>query len=73
MPTWYILAVMDVEKEHTVYNTLCRSKNIKEVHPLFGEWDLIIKITGETEQLIKIVKEDIKIDGVLATKTLRGY
>jgi len=64
MPTWFILMAMDNEKEHTVYNALCRSKNIQEVHPLFGEWDILVKVEGETEQIIETINKEIKMDGV---------
>lgn len=72
MSVWYVLMIMEIEKEHLVYNALCRSKNIKEVHPLFGEWDLLVKLEGETEQIIETINNELKVEGVLTTKTLRG-
>jgi len=72
MPTWFVLLVMDAEKEHEVYNSLCRSDKVKEVHPLFGEWDILVKLEGEKNFLIETIKNELKIDGVLATKTLVG-
>ena len=70
----YVLVSTQPQKEHNVYTTLLDSKDITEIHPLFGEWDLICKIEAETqEQLSKIVTEKIRnIDGVPATKTLTG-
>ena len=71
----YVLAIVEPLKEHTVYGELCKNNTIAEVFPLFGEWDLIIKITAEdNEELVKHITENISnLDGILSTKTLMGY
>jgi len=58
-----------------VYNKLIKNKKIKEVHPLFGEYDLIIKIDCDDLQSLGefIVNEIRPLNGVLATKTLFGF
>ena len=60
--------------EHEVYNKLSRVPEIVEVHPLFGEFDIIAKIEAENfEKLGTLVIEKIRsIDGVIDTKTLTG-
>ena len=60
--------------EHEVYNKLSRVPEIVEVHPLFGEFDIIAKIeAGNFENLGDIVVNKIrKIEGVIDTKTLTG-
>jgi len=60
--------------EHEVYMSLCRNERIKEVHPLFGEYDLIVKIdTDDFQSIGNIVVNDIRsLDGVINTKTLTG-
>jgi DNA-binding Lrp family transcriptional regulator len=60
--------------EHEVYNKLSRVPEIVEVHPLFGEFDIIVKIEAENfEKLGTLVVEKIRsIDGVIDTKTLTG-
>ncbi|EQD36384.1 transcription regulator, partial [mine drainage metagenome] len=47
---------------------------VVEVHPLFGEYDLIVKIdASDFSELGKIVIEKIRtIEGVIDTKTLTG-
>ena len=47
---------------------------IIELHPLFGEYDLIAKIeTNDYKKLIDIVVNKIRsTEGVTDTKTLRG-
>jgi len=60
--------------EHEVYTKLSKVPEIVEVHPLFGEFDLIAKIeVGNFEKLGEIVVEKIRsIKGVIDTKTLTG-
>jgi len=60
--------------EHEVYNKLLKNTKIKEVHPLFGEYDLIVKIDcGDLQSLGEIVVKEIRsLNGVIDTKTLTG-
>ena len=60
--------------EHEVYNKLSKVKEINELHPLFGEYDLIAKIKAENfEKLGQIIISKIRsIQGVIDTKTLTG-
>jgi DNA-binding Lrp family transcriptional regulator len=60
--------------EHEVYNKLSKVKEINELHPLFGEYDLIAKIKAEDfEKLGQIIINKIRsIEGVIDTKTLTG-
>jgi len=71
----YILIVVESLKEHTVYCTLCKANEIDEVYPLFGEWDIIARVSAEDKEELKnkILEKVIPIDGILATKTLIGY
>ena len=68
----YLLISTPPAKEYEVYNTLKGLKDVKEVHPLFGEYDLIVKLEEESiEKTKEIIVEKIKeIDGVLDLKTL---
>ncbi len=74
MPIGFILISTAPAKEHQVYNELLKIKEIIELHPLFGEYDLIAKVEAkDLEELGKIVVEKIRsIDGVADTKTLTG-
>ena len=60
--------------EHEVYTKLSKVPEIVEVHPLFGEFDLIAKIEAEDfEKLGELVLNKIRsIKGVIDTKTLTG-
>jgi DNA-binding Lrp family transcriptional regulator len=60
--------------EYEVFNKLSKLHEVIEVHPLFGEYDLIAKIEAEDyESIGEIVINKIKtIDGITDTKTLTG-
>jgi len=66
------LITTNPNKEMIVYKELHDIDEVLDVHPLFGEYDIIVKIQSETfNELGRVVVEKIrKIDGVLDTKTL---
>lgn len=74
MPIGFVLIKSALMHEHEVYNKLLGTKEILEIHPLFGDYDLIAKIEAkEFEDLGKIVVDKIRsIGGVIDTKTLTG-
>ncbi len=57
-----------------VYNIVKDMENVIEVHSLFGEYDLIIKLQAKDfNTLGQTVVDDIRsIEGVEDTKTLTG-
>lgn len=74
MAIGFVLISAAPAHEHEVYNKLSKVKEIIELHPLFGEYDIIAKIEAEDfEKLGKIIVEKIRvINGVIDTKTLTG-
>ncbi len=74
MAIGFVLISAAPAREHDVYNKLSKVPQIVELHPLFGEYDLIAKIEAEDfEKLGHIVVNQIRaIDGVIDTKTLTG-
>ena len=60
--------------EKEVYEFLKNIPQIVEVHPLFGEYDILLKIeTNDIDSIGKIVINKIRsIKGVTDTKTLIG-
>jgi len=60
--------------EYEVYNKLAKVPQIIALHPLFGEYDLIVKIeANDFEDIGNIVTNKIKlIEGVADTETLTG-
>ena len=74
MPIGFILIKAAPALEHEVYINISKVSQIRELHPLFGEYDLIAKIEAETfEKLGEIVINKIRsVKGVIDTKTLTG-
>ncbi len=74
MAIGFVLISTAPAKEHDVFTELSNVKNIVELHPLFGEYDIIAKVEAEDfNRLGQIVVDKIRaIDGVIDTKTLTG-
>jgi DNA-binding Lrp family transcriptional regulator len=74
MAIGFVLINVAPAHEHEVYNKLSKIPQIVELHPLFGEYDLIAKIEADDfEELGTIIVNKIRsITGVLDTKTLTG-
>ena len=60
--------------EYKVFNKLLKLHEVIEVHPLFGEYDLIAKIEAEDyESIGQIIINKIKtIEGIIDTTILTG-
>ncbi len=74
MAMGFILISTAPAREHEVYSELLKIEEIVELHPLFGEYDLIAKVeAADFDELGKIVVDKIRaIEGVADTKTLTG-
>ncbi|HDM25216.1 MAG: Lrp/AsnC ligand binding domain-containing protein [Thermoplasmata archaeon] len=74
MAIGFVLVSAAPAHEHEVYNALLKIPEIVELHPLFGEYDLIAKIEApDFDTLGNIVVNKIRsIKGVVDTKTLTG-
>ena len=74
MATGFVLITIAPTHEHDVHTKLSKVPEIIELHPLFGEYDLLAKIEGDDfEKLGAIVINKIRsIEGILDTKTLTG-
>ena len=70
----FVLISTAPAKEHEVYTELLRVKEIVELHPLFGEYDLIAKVeAADFNALGQVVVDKIRsVAGVIDTKTLTG-
>lgn len=70
----FILVSTVPGKEQEVYNKISKVNYVVEIHPLFGEYDLIVKLDAKDySELGKVVVEQIRtIEGVIDTKTLTG-
>lgn len=72
MESVYVLVRVKPTFELKVGDALKKIKEAKEVHPLFGEYDFIIKLEGKTHNDITqtILDKVRSLDGVASTKTL---
>ena len=74
MAIGFVLISAAPAREQDVYNKLSKVQEIIELHPLFGEYDLIAKIKADDfDKLGNIVVSKIRyVEGVIDTKTLTG-
>ena len=74
MAIGFVLISTAPAKEHDVYNILLDVPEVVELHPLFGEYDLIAKVEADDfNKLGQIVVDKVRsIAGVIDTKTLTG-
>jgi DNA-binding Lrp family transcriptional regulator len=72
MAMCFVLIKTKPGKELHIYNRLTNEPEIKEVYPLFGEFDFLVKIIAKDLELIgKVLIKKIRIiDGVIETITL---
>ena len=70
----YILISTAPSKEYSVYNDLIKLREIIELHPLLGWYDIILKIKiADSKKLGNFVLNKIrKIKGITDTRTLTG-
>ena len=68
----FVLIDIEPTREKEAYQKLLKIKDIVELYPLFGEYDLIAKVEADSYDAIgKLVVSKIRsIEGVKATKTL---
>ena len=74
MATGFALLSISPLHEKNVYETLKTVPEITEIHPLFGEYDILVKIEcGDIDAIGDIVIKKIRsLKGIVDTKTLIG-
>ena len=72
MVVGFVLVKAAPGQKHEVYNRLSKISEIVELHPLFGEYDLITKIkTEDFKKLGEMIVSKIRsVKDVVDTKTL---
>ncbi len=70
----FVLINVSPLHEYDVFNRLSKIPEVIELHPLFGEYDLIAKVEAKDyESIGEIIIQKIKIiEGITDTKTLTG-
>jgi DNA-binding Lrp family transcriptional regulator len=72
MITGFVLVLTQAGKEHFVYTQINAIEEVVECHPLFGEYDIIVKVQGKDAADIgmTVVEKIRSIPGITETKTL---
>ena len=70
----FLLIKVDKSDEHKIFNELSKLEQILEVHPLFGEWQLICRVDTDTEDEYLELLEKVKLfKAIIKTKSLVGF
>lgn len=74
MATGFALLSISPLHEKEVYDSLEAVQEITEIHPLFGEYDILVKIECEDIDSIGeiVIKKIRALKGVVDSKTLIG-
>jgi len=74
MATGFALLTISPLKEKEVFDSLSKIPEISEVHPLFGEYDILVKIeTSDIDRIGDVIIKKIRsLTGIVDTKTLIG-
>jgi len=73
MNVYFILVNTKPLEEQHAYMTISKMGEVSEIHPLFGEYDFLVKVeTLNNEDAKKIIDKIRMVKGILATKTLTG-
>lgn len=72
MATGFVLISVEPGAEREVFKEVVKLEEVADVHLLFGEYDLIVRVEADSFDLIGeiVVNKLRKVPGVLSTKTL---
>ncbi len=69
--TAFMLLVVAIGKEHDVARNIRGLNYVEEVHIVYGEYDVVVKIVADTlKNLDKVVTKIRGFDGVIRSVTL---
>ena len=72
MPEAFVLFKTEPSCEREVYLALTNHANVAEVHALYGEYDLLVRVSADTAKILTsmLMGEFRQIEGVRETQTL---
>ena len=72
MPEAFVLFKTEPTRERDVYLTLSDNESVAEVHALYGEFDLLVRISSKNSGDLSsmLIQEFRQIDGVRETQTM---
>ena len=72
MPEAFVLFKTEPSCEREVYLALTNHENVAEVHALYGEYDLLVRVSADSAKVLTsmLMGEFRQIEGVRETQTL---
>ena len=72
MPEAFVLFKTLPARERDVYQTLSNHESVVEVHALYGEYDLLVRLSAENSASLSgmLMRDFRQIDGVKDTQTM---
>tara|TARA_B110000495_G_C22832016_1_gene485429 strand:+ start:506 stop:739 length:234 start_codon:yes stop_codon:yes gene_type:complete len=72
MPEAFVLFKTEPTKERDVYMSLSDNESVAEVHVLYGEFDLLVRVSSDNAKSLTemLIQEFRQISGVRETQTM---
>jgi len=72
MPEAFVLFKTEPTRERDVYVALSENDSVAEVHVLYGEFDLLVRVSSDDSSGLSkmLIQEFRQIDGIRETQTM---
>jgi len=72
MPEAFVLFKTEPTRERDVYVALSENASVAEVHVLYGEFDLLVRVSSDDSSGLSkmLIQEFRQIDGIRETQTM---
>lgn len=71
MTTAFIMINAEIGSEDQLAGELRKLNNVREVHPVYGVYDIVVKVEAETmDQLKEVISRIRKLDKIKSTLTM---
>jgi len=71
MTTAFIMINAEIGSEDQLAGELRKLNNVREVHPVYGAYDIVVKVEAETmDQLKEVISRIRKLDKIKSTLTM---
>lgn len=71
MTTAFIMINAEIGSEDQLEEELRKLNNVREVHPVYGAYDIVVKVEAETmDQLKEVISRIRKLDKIKSTLTM---
>jgi DNA-binding Lrp family transcriptional regulator len=67
----FVMINAEVGSEHDLVRELKKHSNVRELHPVYGVYDIVVKVEAETmDQLKEVISRIRKLDKIRSTLTM---